>query len=170
MSLVWGEGEKGDVEGQRGTLLRLQECWGSRALRCLPKRLYVHALKDLEAPLTQQAGCSFKASPGMHTGLVKQQDMQPMHGWLLQSNTRRFGVLCQEADCVFAAVICLFAACMALCVCVTGRRYMFVCVACGLWGGLFIGLQTEYFTSNRYRPVQVCGSRGGVGLCVLWGE
>ncbi len=27
--------------------------------------------------------------------------------------------------------------------------YMFVCVACGLWGGLFIGLQTEYFTSNR---------------------
>jgi inorganic pyrophosphatase len=34
--------------------------------------------------------------------------------------------------------------------------YMFVCVACGLWGGLAIGLQTEYFTSNRYRPVQVC--------------
>jgi inorganic pyrophosphatase len=33
--------------------------------------------------------------------------------------------------------------------------YMFVCVACGLWGGLAIGLQTEYFTSNRYRPVQV---------------
>jgi hypothetical protein len=30
-----------------------------------------------------------------------------------------------------------------------------VCVACGLWGGLAIGLQTEYFTSNRYRPVQV---------------
>jgi Na+/H+-translocating membrane pyrophosphatase len=34
-------------------------------------------------------------------------------------------------------------------------RYLFVCVACGLWGGLIIGLQTEYFTSNRYRPVQV---------------
>lgn len=33
--------------------------------------------------------------------------------------------------------------------------YMFVCVASGLWGGLAIGLQTEYFTSNRYRPVQV---------------
>jgi hypothetical protein len=33
--------------------------------------------------------------------------------------------------------------------------YMFVCVAAGLWGGLAIGLQTEYFTSNRYRPVQV---------------
>lgn len=30
-----------------------------------------------------------------------------------------------------------------------------MCVACGLWGGLGIGLQTEYFTSNRYRPVQV---------------
>lgn len=33
--------------------------------------------------------------------------------------------------------------------------YMFVCVSCGLWGGLAIGLQTEYFTSNRYKPVQV---------------
>jgi hypothetical protein len=41
------------------------------------------------------------------------------------------------------------------------HRYMFVCVACGLWGGLAIGLQTEYFTSNRYRPVQV-----GAGGCV----
>ena len=33
--------------------------------------------------------------------------------------------------------------------------YMFVCVACGLWGGLLIGLQTEYFTSNAFKPVQV---------------
>jgi len=32
--------------------------------------------------------------------------------------------------------------------------YMFVCVAAGLWGGLVIGLQTEYFTSNAYKPVQ----------------
>lgn len=32
--------------------------------------------------------------------------------------------------------------------------YLFVCISCGLWGGLFIGLQTEYFTSNRYKPVQ----------------
>jgi len=32
--------------------------------------------------------------------------------------------------------------------------YMFVCVACGLWGGLLIGLQTEYFTSNAFKPVQ----------------
>lgn len=34
--------------------------------------------------------------------------------------------------------------------------YMFVCVACGLWGGLIIGLVTEYYTSNRFKPVQVC--------------
>jgi H(+)-translocating pyrophosphatase len=32
--------------------------------------------------------------------------------------------------------------------------HMFVCIAAGLWGGLLIGLQTEYFTSNRYQPVQ----------------
>lgn len=37
--------------------------------------------------------------------------------------------------------------------------YMFVCIAVGLWGGLLIGLQTEYFTSNRYKPVQVRGVR-----------
>ena len=33
--------------------------------------------------------------------------------------------------------------------------YMFFCVGVGLWGGLIIGIVTEYFTSNRYRPVQV---------------
>ena len=33
--------------------------------------------------------------------------------------------------------------------------HMFFCVACGLWGGLIIGIATEYFTSNRYQPVQV---------------
>lgn len=27
--------------------------------------------------------------------------------------------------------------------------HMFVAVTCGLWGGLLIGLQTEYYTSNR---------------------
>ena len=32
---------------------------------------------------------------------------------------------------------------------------MFFSVAVGLWGGLIIGIVTEYFTSNRYRPVQV---------------
>lgn len=34
--------------------------------------------------------------------------------------------------------------------------YLFICVAVGLWGGLIIGIATEYFTSNRYQPVQVC--------------
>ena len=33
--------------------------------------------------------------------------------------------------------------------------HLFFCVACGLWGGLIIGIATEYFTSNRYQPVQV---------------
>ncbi|KAK9833763.1 hypothetical protein WJX74_005205 [Apatococcus lobatus] len=32
--------------------------------------------------------------------------------------------------------------------------HVFFCVATGLWGGLIIGLFTEYFTSNRYQPVQ----------------
>lgn len=40
--------------------------------------------------------------------------------------------------------------------------HLFICVASGLWGGLAIGLQTEYFTSNRYKPVQV--SRIGVAI------
>ncbi len=39
--------------------------------------------------------------------------------------------------------------------CLPCHRHMFVTVAVGLWGGLLIGLQTEYFTSNRYKPVQV---------------
>ena len=39
--------------------------------------------------------------------------------------------------------------------------YMFVCISAGLWGGLIIGLQTEYFTSNRYKPVQVGGKGFG---------
>ena len=38
---------------------------------------------------------------------------------------------------------------------------MFFCVAAGLWGGLIIGLVTEYFTSNRFVPVQVCARGGG---------
>lgn len=37
---------------------------------------------------------------------------------------------------------------------------MFFCVAAGLWGGLVIGLVTEYYTSNRFTPVQV-----GVWVC-----
>ena len=31
---------------------------------------------------------------------------------------------------------------------------IFVCTAAGLWAGLFIGLITEYYTSNRYQPVR----------------
>lgn len=41
--------------------------------------------------------------------------------------------------------------------------HLFFCVACGLWGGLIIGIATEYFTSNRYQPVQV-GLRKGCDL------
>ena len=29
-----------------------------------------------------------------------------------------------------------------------------ICVVSGLWGGLIIGIVTEYYTSNRYTPVQ----------------
>jgi H+-translocating diphosphatase len=32
--------------------------------------------------------------------------------------------------------------------------HVFMCVAIGLWGGLIIGLVTEYYTSNTYSPVQ----------------
>ena len=38
--------------------------------------------------------------------------------------------------------------------------HLFFCVACGLWGGLIIGIATEYFTSNRYQPVQVGCEKG----------
>jgi len=30
--------------------------------------------------------------------------------------------------------------------------YVFVCLVCGLWSGLFIGLITNYYTSNEYEP------------------
>jgi len=32
--------------------------------------------------------------------------------------------------------------------------HIFLCVLTGLWSGLIIGLQTEYFTSNTYEPVR----------------
>jgi Na+/H+-translocating membrane pyrophosphatase len=41
-------------------------------------------------------------------------------------------------------------------------RYMAVTVAIGLWSGLLIGLQTEYFTSNRYSPVAVSVALGSL--------
>ena len=34
------------------------------------------------------------------------------------------------------------------------RLDLYACVASGLWSGLLIGFITEYFTSNRYAPVQ----------------
>jgi inorganic pyrophosphatase len=48
---------------------------------------------------------------------------------------------------------------------------MFVCVAAGLWGGLAIGLVTEYYTSNHYTPVQdVADScRTGAATDIIFG-
>jgi H(+)-translocating pyrophosphatase len=49
--------------------------------------------------------------------------------------------------------------------------HIFFCVAAGLWGGLAIGLVTEYFTSNRYSPVQdVADScRTGAATNIIFG-
>eukprot|EP00210_Caulerpa_lentillifera_P008990 g8580.t1 len=49
--------------------------------------------------------------------------------------------------------------------------HMFICVSIGLWGGLFIGIITEYFTSNRYAQVQdVADScRTGAATNVIFG-
>lgn len=48
---------------------------------------------------------------------------------------------------------------------------LFFCVAVGLWAGLIIGLTTEYYTSNAYRPVQdVADScRTGAATNVIFG-
>lgn len=49
--------------------------------------------------------------------------------------------------------------------------YMLVTVLSGLWGGLLIGLQTEYFTSNRYQPVQDVADacRTGAATDIIFG-
>ena len=49
--------------------------------------------------------------------------------------------------------------------------YMFICVGVGLWGGLIIGLVTEYYTSNAYKPVQEVASscRTGAATNVIFG-
>lgn len=49
--------------------------------------------------------------------------------------------------------------------------YLFVTVATGLWSGLLIGLQTEYFTSNRYKPVQDVADacRTGAATDIIFG-
>ncbi|MEW5298026.1 MAG: hypothetical protein WDW36_001190 [Sanguina aurantia] len=48
---------------------------------------------------------------------------------------------------------------------------IFACVAAGLWGGLLVGLQTEYFTSNRYKPVQDVSDacRTGAATNIIFG-
>ncbi|GMH40159.1 hypothetical protein BSKO_08063 [Bryopsis sp. KO-2023] len=49
--------------------------------------------------------------------------------------------------------------------------HMFICVASGLWGGLIIGLVTEFYTSNRFKPVRdVAGScKTGAATNVIFG-
>ena len=49
--------------------------------------------------------------------------------------------------------------------------YMVICVGVGLWGGLIIGLVTEYNTSNAYKPVQEVASscRTGAATNVIFG-
>jgi inorganic pyrophosphatase len=48
---------------------------------------------------------------------------------------------------------------------------IFLCVASGIWGGLIIGLVTEYYTSNTYEPVQdVADScRTGAATDIIFG-
>ena len=41
--------------------------------------------------------------------------------------------------------------------------HVFFCAASGLWAGLGIGYITEYYTSNRYRPVQEVSEACGTG-------
>jgi len=48
---------------------------------------------------------------------------------------------------------------------------MAICVLSGLWGGLIIGLFTEYFTSNSYLPVQEVAEscRTGAATNIIFG-
>ena len=47
---------------------------------------------------------------------------------------------------------------------VSKNWHLAVAVISGLWGGLIIGVSTEYYTSNRYQPTKVSssGMLGGV--------
>jgi len=49
--------------------------------------------------------------------------------------------------------------------------HLFICVAVGLWGGLAIGVSTEYYTSNRFRPVQDVADacRTGAATDIIFG-
>ncbi len=42
--------------------------------------------------------------------------------------------------------------------------HLAVAVISGLWGGLIIGVCTEYYTSNRYQPTKV----GPSGVYCMW--
>mmetsp|Transcript_6322 Transcript_6322/g.39415 ORF Transcript_6322/g.39415 Transcript_6322/m.39415 type:complete len:765 (-) Transcript_6322:43-2337(-) len=54
---------------------------------------------------------------------------------------------------------------------VVKNYYVFFCVMSGLWAGLLIGLTTEYYTSNRFKPVQdVADScRTGAATNIIFG-
>lgn len=49
--------------------------------------------------------------------------------------------------------------------------HAFVCIACGLWSGLFIGFVTEYFTSSAYTPVREVAEacRTGAATDIIYG-
>jgi len=49
--------------------------------------------------------------------------------------------------------------------------YIFVCLACGLWSGLFIGMITNYYTSNAYEPTLEIAkeSRLGAASNIIYG-
>ena len=48
---------------------------------------------------------------------------------------------------------------------------MFFCVSAGLWGGLIIGVTTEYYTSNTYKPVKDVADacRTGAATNIIFG-
>lgn len=49
--------------------------------------------------------------------------------------------------------------------------YAFFCTISGLWSGLIIGIVTEYYTSNSYRPVQELAEscRTGAATNIIYG-
>ena len=48
---------------------------------------------------------------------------------------------------------------------------VFVCMACGLWTGLFTGLSTEYYTSHSYKPVREVAevTQTGAATVIIYG-